>query len=58
MGRRKAAAVTQADIESFHRSLKETPTQANRTLSLLSKAFNIAERWGWRPQHTNPVPIR
>lgn len=28
---------------------------ANRCLALLSKMFNLAERWGWRPDGTNPV---
>jgi integrase len=28
---------------------------ANRCLSLLSKMFNLAEMWGWRPDNTNPV---
>ena len=27
---------------------------ANKTLTLLSKAFNLAEMWGWRPEGTNP----
>jgi integrase len=27
---------------------------ANRCLSLLSKMFNTAERWGWRAQNSNP----
>lgn len=27
----------------------------NRCLALLSKMFNLAERWGYRPQHTNPT---
>ena len=28
---------------------------ANRCLTLLSKMFNLAELWGWRPEHSNPV---
>jgi integrase len=31
------------------------PGVANRCLSLLSKMFNLAERWGLRPDGTNPV---
>jgi integrase len=27
---------------------------ANRTLSMLSKMFNLAELWGWRPENSNP----
>lgn len=30
------------------------PGVANRCLALLSKMFNLAERWGWRPQGSNP----
>nr|MBC8267150.1 tyrosine-type recombinase/integrase [Rhodospirillaceae bacterium] len=27
---------------------------ANRCIALLSKMFNLAERWGWRPDGSNP----
>ena len=30
------------------------PGVANRCLALLSKMFNLAERWGWRPEGSNP----
>lgn len=30
------------------------PGAANRCLALLSKMFNLAEKWGWRPDGTNP----
>ena len=30
------------------------PYLANRVLALLSKAFNLAEVWGWRPDGSNP----
>ena len=28
---------------------------ANRCLTLLSKMFNLADEWGMRPDHSNPV---
>ena len=28
---------------------------ANRCLALVSKMFNLAERWEWRPENSNPV---
>ena len=28
---------------------------ANRCLALVSKMFNLAELWGWRPENSNPV---
>lgn len=31
------------------------PGVANRCLALLSKMFNLSERWNLRPDHTNPV---
>ena len=31
-----------------------TPYQANRVLAVLSKMFNLAERWGLRPDGSNP----
>jgi integrase len=30
------------------------PGVANRCLALLSKMLNLAERWGWRPEGSNP----
>ena len=30
---------------------------ANRCLALLSKMFNLAETWGWRQEHSNPVRL-
>lgn len=31
------------------------PGVANRCIALLSKVFSLAERWGYRPQHSNPT---
>ena len=53
-GHRKVAEVTRADVDAFHKSLKGKPYRANRALALLSKAFNLAEVWGWRPDGSNP----
>jgi len=54
LGNRKVAEVTRADIMRIHGNLKDTPYEANRVLSLLSKAFNLAERWDMRPDGSNP----
>lgn len=48
LGPRKVAAVTARDIADLHRSLKQTPYQANRTLALVSKMMALAVAWGWR----------
>lgn len=47
-------AVTRSDIARLHQSLRATPYEANRTLALLSKMFNLAELWGLRPDGSNP----
>lgn len=43
------------DVKAWHAKISETtPVRANRALSLLSKALNLAELWKWRQQHSNP----
>src|SRR6516164_2272531 len=54
LGRHKVAAVTRQDLAKLHRDLGETPRQANFVLAVCSKAFNLAEAWGMRPEGTNP----
>lgn len=54
-GSRKLADITRADIARFHDAQKEAPYQANRAVALLSKIFNLAEKWGLRPDNTNPT---
>lgn len=54
LGKLKVAAVSRAEVSQFHISLKATPTTANRAVSALSKAFSLAEVWGYRPDHSNP----
>ena len=55
MGPRKLDSITRADVAKLHSSMDKLPTQANRVLSLLSKMFNLAEAWGYRPDNTNPT---
>jgi hypothetical protein len=45
-GKRKVMDVTRHEVAKLHRGLRETPYQANRLLAVLSKMFNLAERWG------------
>lgn len=49
------AEVTRADVVAFHHALRETPYQANRAASMLSKLFNLAEDWGLRNAGSNPA---
>jgi integrase len=54
IGKRKVADVTRRDVERLHQTRRETPTEANRALACLSTMFNIAERWGMRPDGSSP----
>jgi integrase len=54
LGTLRIADVTTADISRLHHSLAAHPYSANRCLALLSKIFNLAERWGLRPSGSNP----
>lgn len=55
LGAKKVASVTRAEIAALHHSLRATPYEANRMLALASKMFGLAERWGLRPDNTNPA---
>jgi integrase len=54
IGKRKVVDVTRHDVGKLHHGLRDAPYQANRVLAVLSKMFNLAERWGLRPDGSNP----
>ena len=54
LGQLLVAAVTKQDIVKLHHDIRQKPTTANRLLALLSKMFNLAEKWGLRPDGSNP----
>ena len=54
LGKRKVKDITRGDIAKLMTAMADTPAMANKVLTLLSKAFNLAEVWGWRPEGTNP----
>jgi integrase len=54
LGRRHVRDVTRGDISRLHHKRCETPYAANRTLAVLSKMFALAEKWGERPDASNP----
>jgi integrase len=53
-GRLKVADVNEADVARFHSGMASKPIAANRAVAALSKAFSLAEIWGFRPKHSNP----
>jgi integrase len=54
LGRYLVGDVTRADLARLHHAMVGTPAHANRVLALCSKLFNVAERWGLRPDGSNP----
>ncbi|MEN8949926.1 site-specific integrase [Planktotalea arctica] len=54
LGTFKVNEVLRKDIANLHYRHRDTPIQANRMLSVLSKLFNLAELWGLRPDGSNP----
>lgn len=51
LGDKKVIDVKAQEIHALHVAMRETPYQANRVLSLLSKMFSLASEWGWRPDN-------
>jgi len=51
LGGKKVESISRRDIEALHVVMKDRPYQANRVLSLLSKMFNLAVDWKWRPDN-------
>ncbi|MES3057543.1 tyrosine-type recombinase/integrase [Sphingomonas faeni] len=54
IGSKRVDEVTRQDVARIHRDLGHKPTQANRTIEVISKMFSLAEEWGYRPEGTNP----
>ena len=54
IGKLRVPDVQRSDIAALHHEMRETPYQANRTLGVLSKIFNLAELWELRPDGSNP----
>lgn len=53
-GERKVKSMEYGDIAEQKTKMKNKPVTFNRLRSLLSKMFNLAERWQFRPQNSNP----
>ena len=54
IGGRRVTEIQRSYIAELHHAMRKTPYQANRTLGVLSKMFNMAEVWGLRPDSSNP----
>src|SRR6516225_9883899 len=54
LGRKRVRDATRGDISRLHHQQRATPYAANRTVAVLSKMFALAEKWGERPDGSNP----
>jgi integrase len=54
LGRKRVRDVTRSDVSRFHHEHRTTPYAANRAMAVLSKMFALAEKWGERPDGSNP----
>ena len=54
IGRYRVPDIQRSDIAALHYDMRDRPYQANRTLGVLSKMFNLAELWDLRPDGSNP----
>jgi integrase len=54
LGSQKVRDVARADVSRLHHARRGTPYGANRALAVLSKMFTLAEKWGERPDGSNP----
>ena len=54
LGKLPVGGVRREDVRNLHYAMRSTPVQANRTLDLLSRMFNMAESWGLTPEGSNP----
>ena len=49
LGALKISAVERSHVSDLHFKMRDKPYQANQTISVLAKMFNLADKWGWRP---------
>ena len=59
LGRMKVQDLKRPDVASMMKKMAHKPADANRTLSVMRKMFNLAEVWGYRltaPTHAAMCP--
>ena len=54
LGKCSIAEIDTEAVERLHKSMRHRPYRANRMLALLSRLFNLAERWSWNAFGANP----
>ena len=54
LGNQRVRDLKRADIARLHHARRTAPYEANRVLAVLSKMLSLAEKWGDRPDGSNP----
>ena len=54
IGHKRITDITLEDLSALHTSLSHKPTQANRSVLVMSKLLNLSEQWGLRTMGSNP----
>ena len=54
LGHKRITDITLADLSAIHTSLSHKPSQANRSILVMSKLLNLSEQWGLRTMGSNP----
>lgn len=54
LGNTRMRTLSYEQIAGLHSALADTPVEGNRTLALVSKLLNLAERYGERSLNSNP----
>jgi integrase len=54
LGNKRVADVSRQDVARLHQARQATPAEANRAVAVLSTMLTMAERWGERPDGSNP----
>lgn len=57
LGKKRVSQVQYEDIHTIYSALKATPILANRVLAVFGKMMKLAEKWRYRPPHSNPVHL-
>jgi integrase len=52
--RKSVGDVTRSDIARLHHQMADIQVAANRAIALISKMMTLAEKWGLRPDGSNP----
>ncbi|MGY6568654.1 MAG: tyrosine-type recombinase/integrase [Salinarimonas sp.] len=58
LGKIKARALKPSDVGTMHHAMRDTRTQADQAVRVLSSAMKLAEQWGLRDPGSNPCGIR